>query len=144
MPVSHRIYPDLNLLVVTMSGRLTVSEIMADHIAYHAADAYDPRQNALVDASGVTSFRVTFGGLVALSKFLLTPMEAHPHSVLNTLYVPGRRLYRIARLYEQLSSSQSSTCTAAYREIDACWRFLGIARRDLPPELARLGPVPTH
>ena len=144
MPASHIIYPHLNLVMVTMHGRLTISEIIADNLAYDMSEQKRPGQMAFLDTSGVTEFRVTFGGLLAMGKYFLGQMDPFDHTTMTAVYAPSEFMMRKAQIYQRIASGSEANCVGAFRAAPEALSFLGFAPSDLPPELKRFGLSPTH
>ena len=135
MPAHHKIFKDLNLVVATYAGELTVSEIISDHIAYASSPDGHKQQVELVDASAVTEFRVGFLGMVELAKTVLGLMDPFEPTVMTAIYAPDPDLYAKAKIYQRIASASDINCVGVFRSLDDAWRFLQIMPQDVPPEL---------
>lgn len=126
MPSSHVIYPDRNLVIVTLSGRVTLAEVLTDAMVYAADPRFHKGQNTFIDASQATDYRITFQGLIALVKFLLGPLDPFDATTLTSIYAPSDKLFDKAKQYQRLTSSSGTQCIGVFREKAAAWAFLGI------------------
>lgn len=142
MPAHHKIYTDLNLIVATFEGRLTVSEIIADNIAYACSPERSSDQVALVDTSGITEFSVGFQGILELGKTLLGLMDPFEPTVMTAIYAPDPSIFAKAQIYQRITSGSDINCVGVFRSPEDAWQFLQIAPDRLPPNLRSLGLLP--
>ena len=124
MPAQHKIHTDLNLVYVTFSGRLTLSEIVVDNLAYDANPDMRFGQNVFIDASGVTDFRINFAGILALFKAFVAPFDRHEATFMTAIHAPSDLMFGKAKQFQRLTSGSSTNCVGVFRDREAAWSFL--------------------
>jgi len=138
MPARFDIYPEQGLAVATLSGRLTVPEIIRNNMAYDNHCDKRPGQVLLIDASHVTEFRVTFRGLLAIAKYYLALLDPYDPTVMTAFYAPNDLMFDKALLYQRFVSSSEANCVGVFRTLPECWAFLKVPEESLPAALRLL------
>lgn len=136
MPAQHKIFLEQHLVVVTFSGRLTLSDIVVDNMAYDANPDMRPGQRVFIDTSQVTSFKVNFAGILALFKAFVTPLDGNDVTVMTAIYAPSDLMFGKAKQFQRLTSGTSANCVGVFRDRDAAWMFLDMHD---PAEIPALG-----
>jgi len=126
MPAQHTIYLDQQLVIVTFSGVLTLSEIVVDNLAYDANPDMRTGQSVFIDTSQVTEFKVNFAGILALFKAFVTPMDGCDTTVMTAVYAPSDLMFGKARQFQRLTSGTPANCVGVFRDRDAAWSFLNM------------------
>lgn len=115
---------------MTLRGRVTLPEVLSDHMLYQGSCDYRSGQSVFIDASQASDYVVTFSGIIALAKYLIGPMDPFDKTTLMAIHAPGDKLFNKARMYQRLSSASEAICVGVFRDINSAWAFLGIEPTD--------------
>ncbi len=112
--------------MVTFSGRLTLSEIVLDNLAYDANPDMRVGQSVFIDTSKVTEFKINFASILALFKAFVTPIDSCDTTVMTAIYAPSDLMFGKATQFQRLTSGSSANCVGVFRDRSAAWSFLNI------------------
>ncbi|MCH2165736.1 MAG: hypothetical protein MK098_13955 [Marinovum sp.] len=133
MPATYDIYPEHNLAIATLSGHLTVPEIVRNNMLYEADPCKSKGQATLINTAEVSDFRVSFGGLLAVAKYYLSLRDPFDPTILTAIHAPSDLMFGKASLYQRFVSNSEANCVGVFRTQPDCWRFLGIDPADINP-----------
>ncbi len=126
MGVSYRILPELNLVVVRYSGRLTTNDNIQSILKYVNDPEYDSGHNFLLDFSEGTEFDIDFPQMLGMVSRLRPIYSNRTGSSTTAIYAPSDVAFGIARMYENLRGAQSPNAVGVFRKFDDARTFLGL------------------
>ena len=122
MPADYRIETDLNLVVVTFSGAVTLAEQIATLRAYAADPMRDPAHHGLMDFSDCTMHEHFFEEVQRLAHCIRRTFEGRAESARRTIYAPDDVTYGVNRMLQSLldgSGPHMEVCRTRAEALDA-------------------------
>ncbi|MDJ0820514.1 MAG: hypothetical protein QNJ09_01730 [Paracoccaceae bacterium] len=126
MGVSYRILPELNLVAVRYSGRLTTHDNVQSILEYTRDPQFDTGHNFFLDFSEGTEFDIDFPQMLSMVAKLMPVYTGRKSSSLTAIYAPSDIAFGVARMYESLRDMQAPNQMGVYRDFDEVRAFLSL------------------
>jgi len=121
MPARYRIFPEHNLIVSVLEGRLTDEDLLGQQDQLRRDPRFRPDLRQVVDASGATQAAVTSDGIrTAARNTTLGPATR------RAIIAPSPSHYGLARMFQLSTRADEDTIAVFRTRAEAC-AWLGVS-----------------
>lgn len=126
MPIEYKILPQFDLSVFRWRGVVETSEYRSILESYTSNRNFLPGRTELVDLSQLKDFKADFNQMVSLN-FQIQACYANPDSPTRVLiYSPNETMFGMARMMQQLVSSEDFLSVEVYSNLEEVFGCLGL------------------
>ena len=143
MPVTYRILPQRNLVIVTLSGHVDVAEARASFLEFAADPRKAPGQNHLCDLSGVTGWDLDYVDNMALQAQVADAVVTDGEERLLVILAPRDELRPLASVIDKSWTGLGPVIPVICRGEAEAMHILGQPEKSLaalPPDRDRVQP----